>query len=111
MPLTLKAVRTAATWEIVRLAMAGVCLVGLGAGLGSRPAVAEPLLVKQAKDAGFPAQNCRYCHTSALPKKEGFKPEELNDRGTWLIAEKKKRNAPKVDLSWLKEYPGGAEQK
>jgi len=52
------------------------------------PAGATPQLVKQAKDAGFPAQNCQYCHTVAVPKKEGFKPEELNERGKWLLTEK-----------------------
>jgi hypothetical protein len=70
------------------------------------PAGATPQMVKQAKDAGFPAQNCQYCHTVAVPKKEGFKPEELNERGKWLLAEKDKQKAKDVKAEWLKNYPG-----
>jgi hypothetical protein len=79
--------------------------------LAATPAAAEGPLLKQAKDAGLPAQSCQYCHNQKLPKKDTFKPEELNERGKWLLSEKQKRNAPKVDVGWLKEYPGGAEQK
>jgi len=79
-----------------------VIAVAVAAG----PAMAEPAMMKQAKEAGLPAQNCQYCHTTKLPKKETFKPEELNERGKWLAAEKKKRNAPKPDAAWLKEYSG-----
>ena len=71
------------------------------------PAGATPQLVKQAKDAGFPAQNCQYCHTVAVPKKEGFKPEELNERGKYLLSEKDKQKAKDVKVEWLKNYPGG----
>jgi len=70
------------------------------------PAGATPQLVKQAKDAGFPAQNCQYCHTVAGPKKEGFKPEELNERGKWLLTEKDQQKAKEVKAEWLKNYPG-----
>jgi len=70
------------------------------------PAGATPQLVKQAKDAGFPAQNCQYCHTVAVPKKEGFKPEELNERGKWLLTEKDQQKAREVKAEWLKNYPG-----
>lgn len=72
---------------------------------------AKPMWVKKAKEMGLPAENCLYCHTVKLPKKETFKPEDLNDRGKWLVAEKTKRNATEVDPAWLKDYPGGAEQK
>ena len=82
----------------------------IGAGLGAAPAAADPSMIKQAKDAGLPVQNCQYCHTSKAPKKDTFKPEELNERGKWLHAEKEKRNAPKSDPVWLKEYPGGAKK-
>lgn len=67
--------------------------------------------VKQAKDLGMPAQNCLYCHTEKMPKKDTFKADALNERGKWLMSEKDKRKAAEIDLSWLKEYPGGAEQK
>ena len=69
-------------------------------------AVADPQLMVKAKQAGFPAQNCQYCHSTALPKKETFKPEDLNERGKWLVAEKTKRNAQAVSVDWLKEYKG-----
>jgi hypothetical protein len=61
----------------------------------------------KAKQAGFPAQSCQYCHVSKLPKKEEFKPEDLNERGKWLAAEKQKQAAPEVNVEWLKDYPGG----
>ena len=69
-------------------------------------ATATPQMVKQAKDAGFPAKNCQYCHTVAIPKKEGFKPDELNERGKWLLSEKDKQKAKDVKPEWLKNYPG-----
>jgi len=71
------------------------------------PAAATPQMIKQAKDAGFPAQNCQYCHVAAVPKKEGFKPQEdLNERGKWLFSEKDKQKAKDVKAEWLKNYPG-----
>src|SRR5262245_5794459 len=63
--------------------------LALSAGI----AVAEQQLLAKAKQAGFPAQNCQYCHVPALPKKETFKPDDLNERGKWLAAEKTKRSA------------------
>ena len=58
---------------------------------------------KKAKEDGFPAVNCQYCHVEKLPKKDAM---THNDRGKWLVAEKAKRNAKEVDPAWLKEYPG-----
>ncbi|MDQ2980383.1 MAG: hypothetical protein M3R62_14320 [Acidobacteriota bacterium] len=58
---------------------------------------------KKAKEAGFPAANCLYCHNEKLPKKDAV---THNDRGQWLIAEKEKRSATEVDPAWLKDYPG-----
>ena len=71
------------------------------------PVSATPQMVKQAKDAGMPAQNCQYCHVSAMPKKEGFKPDDLNERGKWLLGERDKLKAKDVKAEWLKNYPGG----
>ena len=71
---------------------------------------AKPLWVKKVKEMGLPAENCLYCHTEKLPKKEHAK-EQLNDRGKWLVAQKDKKQAKEVDLEWLKDYPGGKEQK
>jgi hypothetical protein len=56
---------------------------------------------KQAKAAGVQVANCLHCHGEKLPKKEAA---TYNDRGKWLIAEKEKRKADKVDGAWLKDY-------
>ncbi|MGH9367227.1 MAG: hypothetical protein ACRD3M_06105 [Thermoanaerobaculia bacterium] len=58
---------------------------------------------KKARELGFAAENCLYCHGEKLPKKEAV---SYNDRGKWLIAEKEKRKAAEVDMAWLKDYPG-----
>lgn len=75
------------------------------------PAWGKPLWVKKVKDLGYPAQNCLYCHAEKLPKKDSFKPDQLNDRGKWLFAKKQELKANEVDVEWLKDYPGGKEQK
>ena len=89
---------------VVAASVASGALLSL---LASVPAGATPQMVSQAKAAGFPAQNCQYCHTVAMPKKEGFKPDELNERGKWLLSEKDKLKANEVKAEWLKTYPGG----
>jgi hypothetical protein len=58
---------------------------------------------KKAKELGFAAQNCMFCHNEKLPKKDAV---THNERGKWLLAEKEKRKAKEVDVSWLKDYPG-----
>jgi hypothetical protein len=58
---------------------------------------------KKAKELGYPATNCQYCHVEKLPKKGAV---SHNERGQWLIAEKAKRGAKEVDPAWLKDYPG-----
>ncbi len=78
--------------------------------IGLETLSAKPLWVKKAKEMGYPAQNCLYCHTEKLPKKEHAK-EQLNDRGKYLVAQMEKHKAKEVDLEWLKDYPGGKEQK
>jgi hypothetical protein len=75
--------------------------------LAALPAGATPQMLSQAKAAGMPAQNCQYCHTVAIPKKEGFTPDELNERGKWLLSEKDKQKAKDIKGEWLKNYPGG----
>ena len=88
---------------------------------------ATPVLQRKALAAGFPATDCRYCHTfdtahmqdrarqlgisttncvachgARLPKAG---PGLMNHRGMWLLSERKKRqNAPDVDVRWLKGY-------
>ena len=81
--------------------------VTLLSAVSAPPAGATLPMIKQAKDAGFPAQGCQYCHVIAVPKKEGFKPDDLNERGKWLLAEKDKQKAKEVKPEWLKSYPGG----
>jgi hypothetical protein len=56
---------------------------------------------KKAKELGFQATNCQYCHTDKLPKKESH---EVNDRGKFLVAEKEKLKAKEIDVSLLKNY-------
>ena len=82
----------------------------LGA-LGASSAAAHPQLVSEAKKQGLPAQNCQYCHVSKAPTKSTYKPEDLNDRGKWMVTEKEKLKAKDVKADWLKDYPGGKEQK
>ena len=74
-------------------------------------AEATPLMLTDAKKAGMPAKNCQYCHSEALPKKETFKPESLNDRGKFILKDMQERNAKTGDMEKLKSYPGGKEQK
>jgi hypothetical protein len=71
------------------------------------PVHATPQLFSEAKSSGMPVKNCQYCHMSPLPKKESFKPEDLNPRGKWLLGEKEKTKSPNVNAEWLKNYPGG----
>ena len=80
----------------------GVGLLALGAFLTmSGTANATLDMQKKAKAAGFEAANCLYCHNEKLPKKDAV---THNDRGKWLIAEKDKRKAKEVDVTWLKDY-------
>jgi|PersoiStandDraft_1058852.scaffolds.fasta_scaffold27110_2 hypothetical protein len=74
------------------------------------PAMGKPLFVKKAKELGYPATSCLYCHTVKLPKKEEAR-KQFNDRGKWLLSEKVRLGEKEVDLGWLKNYPGGPEQK
>jgi len=75
------------------------------------PAVATPALLSKAKEKGYPAQNCQYCHVSKMPKKDTFNAQDLNERGKFLLSEKDKEKAKTVDIEALKTYPGGKEQK
>jgi hypothetical protein len=68
---------------------------------GTGVATATLPIQKKAKELGYPATNCQYCHVDKLPKKGA---STGNERGAWLIAEKDKRKAKEVDAAWLKEY-------
>ena len=79
--------------------------------LAAGQVAAHPQMVSEAKKQGFPAQNCQYCHVSKAPTKSTYKPDDLNDRGKWMMTEKEKLKAKDVKADWLKDYPGGKEQK
>ena len=83
----------------------------LVSAFSAAPGEATPQLFSEAKKEGMPVQNCQYCHVSKLPKKDSFKPDDLNDRGKYLMTEKDKQKAKDVKADWLKGYPGGKEQK
>jgi mono/diheme cytochrome c family protein len=86
-----------------RLGMMIVALVWAGWIAFTGVSSADLDIQKQAKAAGVDVKNCQSCHTAALPKKDSH---DLNDAGKWLVAEKDKRGAAKVDGAWLKDYPG-----
>jgi mono/diheme cytochrome c family protein len=73
------------------------------AALLMKPPVATATMdmQKKAKAAGIEVQNCMHCHGEKLPKKGA---STLNDRGKWLVAEKDKKGAKEVDVTWLKDY-------
>jgi hypothetical protein len=80
--------------------LVAVLTVGVALGLAAT-SFATMTIMKKAKEAGFAAANCQYCHVASLPKKGAA---TLNDRGKWLMAEKEKRQATEVDVAWLKDY-------
>ena len=90
-----------------RLALAAA-LVGAAWLSGSGTATASVDMQKQAKAAGVQVANCLHCHGEKMPKKDAT---TYNERGKWLIAEKEKRKADKVDGAWLKDYVEKAAEK
>lgn len=85
----------------VKAATAGVALVaGAWLAMGGVASATMPLQ-KKAKEAGFDATSCQYCHVDKLPKKDAH---EMNDRGKWLVAQKDTKKAKEVDVTWLKDY-------
>ena len=72
---------------------------------------ASSQMLSDAKKAGMPAKNCQYCHTQAMPKKETFKPDDLNDRGKFLLNDMQTRGLNAPDMKKLDDFPGGKEQK
>lgn len=53
------------------------------------------------QDSGKVDTNCQPCHARGLPKTGAAL---YNDRGQWLLAQKKARQASAVDPAWLKDY-------
>ncbi len=68
---------------------------------GATPGHATLKIQKQAKEAGFPATNCLYCHNEKLPMKGKV---THNERGTYLVKQKETRKPKDVDVAWLKEF-------
>jgi hypothetical protein len=87
-----------------RATVSGIGVLLLMSGVVAGTALGTPQMLGEAKKAGFPANNCQYCHTQALPKKETFKADELNDRGKFLMADMKQRSLKAPDVGKLKEY-------
>lgn len=107
------------TWFTAGSAIAALALLAMGPRAG-----ATVEMQNAAKALGFPLKNCVYCHASphAVEKmKETARelgmsagnclqchgadiPAALNDRGEWLVAEKERRHADKMDMAWLKDY-------
>jgi hypothetical protein len=86
----------------MRKRLVSVAVLSVAAWLaGSATATASLDMQKQAKAAGVQVANCLHCHGEKLPKKDA---STYNERGKWLIAEKEKRKADKVDGAWLKDY-------
>ena len=56
---------------------------------------------KAAKEAGFPATACVYCHVEKMPAKG---KATYNERGTYLVKQKEAKKAKEVDVAWLKDY-------
>ena len=83
-------------------AVLAVALAGLGVWLaGAGVATATLPIQKKAKELGYPATNCQYCHEDKLPKKDAHK---FSERGQWLHEQKEKKKAKEVDVAWLKDY-------
>jgi hypothetical protein len=94
-----------------RIAVVSTAAITIIAAMAAAPAGASPQLIAKAAEKGYPARSCQYCHVSAVPRKDTFKPDDLNERGKWLAAEKSKQKAADIDVDWLKSYPGGKEQR
>jgi mono/diheme cytochrome c family protein len=85
---------------VAGLALGVVALAGWLAGAGTASATLD--MQKKAKTMGLKGiDNCLACHVDKVPKKGAAK---LNDRGQWLVDQKKKKNVKEIDLAWLKDY-------
>jgi len=109
---------------LTRFRLSALALAAAGVLAFASLSVATVDMEKEARKLGFPAKNCLYCHASAhaaekmketareLHISEGNCllchganiPAALNDRGEWLVAEKNRLGASRVDMKWLKDY-------
>jgi len=81
--------------KIVGLLTAFVLVVGASSSQATMP------IQKAAKEAGFPAANCLFCHNEKLPAKGKV---TNNDRGSFLVKQKEAKKAKEVDVAWLKDF-------
>ena len=88
--------------KLVRPTIVATALLSIAAPIGV--ASATPQMLAAAKSAGMPAKNCQYCHTDAMPKKDTFKPETLNERGKFLLTDMQARNLKAPDMGKLKDF-------
>lgn len=65
------------------------------------PSHATMPIMKKAKEAGFPATNCLYCHNEKLPMKGKV---THNERGTFLVKQKEAKKAKEADVACLKDF-------
>ena len=68
---------------------------------GAVPSHATMPIQKKAKEAGFPATNCLYCHNEKMPAKGKV---TNNERGEFLVKQKEAKKAKEVDVAWLKDF-------
>jgi hypothetical protein len=67
----------------------------------AQPSHATMPMQKKAKELGFKAETCLYCHNEKMPAKG---KSTYNDRGTYLMKTKEAKRAAEVDVAWLKDY-------
>ena len=68
---------------------------------GAQPSHATMPMQKKAKELGFPAANCLYCHNEKMPAKGKV---TNNDRGAFLVKMKEEKKAKEADRAWLKDF-------
>ena len=80
---------------LVSILTAGVLLAGAASSHATMP------IQKKAKEAGFPATACVYCHVEKMPAKGKV---TNNERGAFLVTQKESKKAKEVDVAWLKDF-------
>jgi len=110
-----------------RLTPAAALLLLAGSIVGlSRPGAATVAMEDRAKELGYPADDCSYCHSFSREHMEKHAREAglrttncinchgaslplegvdlFNERGRFLLEVKKERKAKKADVAWLADY-------
>jgi hypothetical protein len=109
-----------------------VVVAALALQAGRRVAFGIPRMQAEAKALGFPATDCKYCHSfdtghmhdraramgisnlNCVACHGGQLPRMgrglFNERGQWLVDEKRRRRAKTMDMSWLAAYKESPKQ-